>query len=222
MTTPRFLRLVFVVLASLLAALNASADPAKWAATIDEFIRADATTPPPRDAVLFVGSSSIRLWSTLATDFPGVPLINRGFGGSYLEDSVFYTDRIIVPYHPRLVVVYAGENDLAAGRTPERVFSDFKALRAKIHATLPTAKIIYLAIKESPVRASVREQVLATNALIRAACEKDGDCTFVDLATPLLDAAGKPRPELFRSDRLHLNADGYSIWTKVLAPYLKP
>ena len=215
-------RFPFVLLAALLLATPALATPDEWAAEIDQLTAKDAAHAPPQNAVVFVGSSSIRYWTTLAEDFPGVTVINRGFGGSELADSVFYADRIVIPYHPRLVVVYAGDNDLWAGKTPAVVLADFQAFRAKVHAALPATKIIFLAIKESPSRVRVREQVRAANKLIAADCAADRRCTFVDVATPLLNATGGFRPELFREDQLHLNPAGYAIWTKVLTPYLRP
>lgn len=210
------------LLAALVLTLPALAAPDKWTADIARFTAADAANPPPSGAVVFVGSSSIRLWASLAEDFPGITTINRGFGGSELADSAFYADQIVIPYQPRLVVLYAGENDIASGKSPETVLADFQAFRAKVHAALPKARIIYLAIKESPSRASVRAQVLAANKLIAADCATDQRCTFVDVATPLLDAQGGYRLELFGPDKLHLLPAGYAIWTKVLAPYLKP
>ncbi len=216
---PRSLAVLFT---ALLLAAPALATPDKWTADINQFTAADAAHPPAHGAVVFVGSSSIRFWTTLAEDFPGVASLNRGFGGSELADSAFYADRIVIPYAPRLVVLYAGENDIAAGKSPETVLADFRAFRTKVHAALPKTKIIYLAMKESPVRAKVRAQVLAGNKLIAADCATDPRCTFVDVATPLLDPAGGYRPELFRPDQLHMLPAGYAIWTKVLAPYLKP
>jgi len=215
-------RILSTLLTALLLTIPARATPDKWAADIAQFTAADAAHPPAPGAVVFVGSSSIRFWTTLAEDFPGVVSVNRGFGGSELADSVFYADRIVIPYKPRLVVLYAGENDLNAGKPPETVLADFRAFRAKVHAALPATRIIYLAIKESPSRAKVRPQVLAANRLIAADCAADARCTFVDVAAPLLDARGGYRPELFREDQLHLLPSGYAIWTRVLAPYLKP
>jgi lysophospholipase L1-like esterase len=215
-------RLLPALFAALLLAAPALATPEKWTAEIGNFVATDATHPPPAGAIVFVGSSSIRYWTTLAEDFPGVVSINRGFGGSELADSVFYADRIVIPYRPRLVVLYAGENDLWDGKSPETILADFHAFRTKVHAALPKTRIIFLAIKESPSRARVRAQVFEANRLIAADCATDPRCTFVDVATPLLDAQGRPRPELFRPDQLHLLPAGYAIWTKVLAPYLKP
>jgi lysophospholipase L1-like esterase len=210
------------ITAALLLGASLFAAPEKWASEINKYTQADAIKAPARDAVVFVGSSSIRRWTSLAADFPGITTINRGFGGSELSDSVFYADRIVIPYAPRLVVVYAGENDLQAGKSAEGLLADFKAFCAKIHPALPKTKIIFLAVKESPSRAKIRDKVLLANQLIAAACAQDPRRTFVDVATPMLDAAGKTRPELFIADQLHLQPAGYAIWTQVLAPYLKP
>ncbi len=206
----------------LAAASIAIAAPDHWTAEIDAFTTADASNPPPQGAVLFIGSSSIRKWTTLAKDFPGVPIINRGFGGSELADSVFYADRIAIPYHPRAVILYAGDNDIAAGKSPEAVAADFKAFRTKIHASLPRAHIYYLSIKLSPSRAKFKAPMLRANELVAADCAAHGYCTFVDVTAPMLDPAGNPRPELFLADQLHMKPAGYALWTKILTPLLKP
>jgi lysophospholipase L1-like esterase len=194
-----------------------------WTNEIDQLTATDATNPPPAGGVVFVGSSSIRLWETLAQDFPDIPTINRGFGGSELADSVFYFDRIVLPYAPRLVVLFAGSNDLALDKPPETVAADFKAFRTKLHAALPETRLIYLSVTLSPSRARVHEQMRTANRLIAADCATDPRCTFVDINMPMLAPGGiTPRPELFGPDQLHLNRDGYALWTKVLAPHLKP
>jgi lysophospholipase L1-like esterase len=199
----------------------AQAAPEKWTAAIDKFTQADAKTPPPANGVVFVGSSSIVKWTSLEKDFPGVPVINRGFGGSELSDSVFYADRIVTPYKPRIVVVYAGDNDLHAGKTPEAVFTDYKALVAKIHTKLPQTRVVYIAVKPSPSRWKIKDKGEKTNALIAAECAKDPRLRFVDIWKPMLDAKGEPRPELFVKDMLHINEAGYAIWTPLVAAALK-
>ncbi len=223
----RFLRLLPLLLSllitgALIRSANVFAAPEKWAAEINKYTQADAIKAPARDAVVFVGSSSIRKWTSLAADFPGVTTINRGFGGSELSDSVFYADRVVIPYAPRLVVIYAGENDLQAGKSAEALLADFKAFCTKIHSALPETKIIFLAVKESPSRAKIRDKVLLANKLIAAECAQDPRRTFVDVASPMLDSEGKTRPELFIADQLHMQPSGYAIWTKALARYLKP
>lgn len=203
-----------------LASLAFSA-PEKWAATIDKFTAADAANPPPRNAVVFVGSSSIVKWTTLKQDFPDHTVINRGFGGSELYDTVVYADRIVIPYAPRAVVVYAGDNDLSAGKTPEKVHADFKELVAKIHAKLPQTRIVYIAVKPSPSRWKIKDKGEKTNALIAADCAKDPRLRFVDIWTPMLNEKGEPRPDLFVKDMLHINEAGYKIWTPLVAAALK-
>lgn len=217
MSFPRTLCAAFLLTSSL-----AFAAPEKWTAAIDKFTQADATNPPPRRAVVFVGSSSIVKWTSLEQDFAGTKVINRGFGGSELADSVFYADRIVIPYSPRIVVLYAGENDLNAGKSPESVLADFKAFVAKIHAALPGTKIVNIAIKPSPSRWKLKDKFAATNALIAAECAKDKPrLVFADIYPAMLDANGQPRPELFVEDMLHMNPAGYAIWTPVVAPLIK-
>jgi len=210
-----------LLLAFLAAGATAGAAPAKWAASIDAFTRADAANPPPREAVLFVGSSSIVRWKSLARDFPDVPVINRGFGGSELADSVHYLDRLVLPHQPRVVVLYAGENDLQAGATAEEVHARFQAFRQGLHAALPKARLVFIAIKPSPSRTKIRAQIDRANALISATCRKDPRLAFADVVPPMLDAAGQPRPELYVADRLHLSEAGYALWRPIVAPLLR-
>jgi lysophospholipase L1-like esterase len=210
-----------LLLAFLAAGAAAGAAPAKWAASIDAFTRADAANPPPREAVLFVGSSSIVRWKSLARDFPDVPVINRGFGGYELADSVHYLDRLVLKHEPRVVVLYAGENDLQAGATAEEVHARFQAFRQGLHAALPRTRLVFIAIKPSPSRAKIRPQIDRANALIAASCREDPRLAFADVVPPMLDAAGQPRPELFVADRLHLSEAGYALWRPIVAPLLR-
>lgn len=219
---PRFR--LFRCLTALLAAglfQPVSAAPEKWAKAIDDFTAADAAKPPAPGGIVFVGSSSFRRWTTLAQDLPGLHVINRGFGGSEMADSAFYADRIVIPYKPKTVVVYAGENDLNAGKTPETVLADFRAFRAKVHAALPQTRIVYVGIKPSPSRWKINDRMQAANRLLAAECAQDKRLAFVDVWAAMLDARGQPRPELFVEDMLHMNAGGYAIWTRLLTPVLK-
>ncbi len=210
------------LLLALALAASAFATPDKWAKDIDTFTTADLGRPPPQNAVLFLGSSTIVKWKTLAQDFPSVQTINRGFGGSELADSVFYLDRIAIPYGPRIIVVYAGDNDLSAGKSPETVAADFEAFCTKIHAALPATKIVFISIKPSPSRWKIRDRMQQTNALIAAYCAKDKRSAFLDVWRTMLDAKGEPRTELFVTDMLHMNPAGYALWTPLLRPLLKP
>lgn len=192
---------------------------AAWEQDMQRFAAADRKSPPPKDAVLFVGSSSIRLWDTLAADFAGIPAINRGFGGSELRDSTYYADRVIVPYAPRKILIYAGDNDLGNGRSPQQLRDDFRAFVGKVRDDLPKVEIAYIAVKPSPSRRHLLEAQRQANALIAAEAEKL-HVQFIDIFTPMLDAAGQPREELFLEDRLHMNRTGYELWRGVIAPYL--
>ena len=202
-------------------AQQAPTSPNRWEPDIKKFEEADRQQPPAKGAVLFVGSSSIRMWKDLAADFPDTKVINRGFGGSQLADSTYYADRIVIPYQPRMIVLYAGDNDLAAGKTPQQVFEDYKAFVSRVRAKLPDAKIAYISIKPSLARVKLMEQMRATNELIRGYAAKGKNLVFIDVFTPMLNQAGQPRPELFIQDGLHMNREGYDIWRKVIAPYLR-
>jgi len=191
-----------------------------WEADMQRFEAADAQSPPPRGGVLFIGSSSIRFWDTLAQDFPGVPVINRGFGGSELRDSTWYADRIIVPYAPRQILIYAGDNDLNAGRTPRQLHADFVAFVERVRHDLPNTKIAYISNKPSPSRAQLLSVQREANTLIQAEAKRLG-VDYIDIFTPMLDAKGQPDEALFIEDRLHMNRAGYVIWQRVIAPYLK-
>ena len=197
-----------------------AAEKRSWDEAISRFEEADKAQPPAPGGIVFVGGSSIRLWD-LKESFPDQTLINRGFGGSQLIDSVQYADRIINKYRPRLVVVYAGDNDLAAGKSAEQVRDDYRALVAKIHTALPETKIVFLAIKPSIARAKLIETQKKTNQMIADDIARDPRLVFLDVGTPLLDVDGKPRPELFVKDGLHLSKAGYEIWTGLVAPLLK-
>ena len=193
---------------------------ADWEQDMQRFAAADAVAPPPRHAVLFIGSSSIRFWDTLATDFPGVAVINRGFGGSEIRDSTWYADRIVVPYAPRMIVLYAGDNDLASGRSPLQLRDDFRNFVVRVRHGLPRVKIAYIANKPSPSRTHLLAAQREANSLIRQDIARMKGVQFIDIFTLMLDAHGQPREELFREDRLHMNPAGYELWKRVVAPYL--
>lgn len=193
---------------------------AAWEQDMQRFATEDRANPPPEHPVLFVGSSSFRLWESLAADFPGIPVLNRGFGGSEVRDSTWYADRIIIPYRPKTILLYAGDNDIAAGRTPEQVRADFVAFVERVRRDLPDTRILYVAIKPSPSRAQLLDAQRRANDLVRAESQRLG-VTFVDVFTPMLDAAGKPREELFIADRLHMNAAGYAIWRELITPLIR-
>jgi lysophospholipase L1-like esterase len=194
---------------------------AQWEAEIKSFENADKTNPPPHGAILFIGSSSIRLWKTLARDFPEHQVINRGFGGSQIIDSVTFAERILLPYQPRMVVLYAGGNDINSGKSPEQVLADYQSFVKKIHAALPETRIAYISIAPNPARWAQVERVKAANKLIGEYARQHAKLAFINVFPHMLGEDGQPRPELFVEDRLHMNATGYALWTKILRPYLK-
>ena len=191
----------------------------RWEAAIKAFEVQDQQSPPASAANVFVGSSSIRLWK-LDASFPKHACVNRGFGGSQLSDSVKYAERIVIAYKPRVVVIYAGDNDLNAGKSPEKVFTDYRAFRDKVHTALLETKIVFVSIKPSPSRWKLREKGLDANRLIRDEIAKGKNQVFVDVWTPMLGDNGMPRPELFLKDQLHMNDAGYAIWSQLVEPHL--
>ena len=212
--------LIWLLLAVSTAAGAEDAGPAQWRSAMDAFAAQDQAQPPPQHAVLFIGSSSINFWHSLAEDFPGVPVINRGFGGSAIEDSTYYADRIVTPYHPRLIVMYAGDNDIYEGHSAQQVADDFKAFVARVRKDLPAVPVVYISIKPSVARWSLWPAMREANGLIRDWAATQRGVRFVDIAPPMLDAEGKPRAELFRDDGLHMKPAGYALWIKVLRPVL--
>ena len=192
----------------------------RWESDIVAFEASDRTNSPPRNAVLFIGSSSIRLWTTLAEDFSEHRVINRGFGGSEISDSVHFVHRIVAPYRPRLIVMYAGGNDINAGESPEQIASDFQEFVRKVHAVLPATRIAYISIAPNPARWAQVDQVKAANKLIQEFTRQDSRLGFIDVFSHMLNKDGQPRPDIFVEDRLHLNANGYELWKGLVGPHL--
>ena len=217
---PRSLKLLVPVIASAVAIFAAEPGFSRWEKEISAFEARDRTNPPPKDAVLFVGSSSIRMWTNLAADFPKLQVINRGFGGSAVPDSTHFADRIIFPYEPAKIVMYAGDNDIARGDSPEEVLQNFQAFVKKVHVQLPKTKIYFLAIKPSPSRWHLSPQSSEANQLIKKYCRFKPKLEYIDVWTPLMKE-GKPDPEFFLQDRLHLNGAGYERWAKVVRTALE-
>jgi lysophospholipase L1-like esterase len=201
-------------------ATDSTLDPTRFEAEILAFEAADRTSPPRPGGVVFVGSSSVKNWTGLAADFPGVPVLNRGFGGSTLADVVYYADRIVLPYRPRLVVLYAGDNDLVEGRRPARLLGDYKAFIARLRFALPSVRVVFVSIKPSPSRRAYMERARESNRLIGEAIARDSLQQYVDVFTPMIGASGQPRPELFLADSLHMTRAGYLVWRAILTPVL--
>jgi len=205
--------------------LNAQDKPAenpadRWEETIREFEQWDSKNTFPSDAVLFVGSSSIRMWPT-AECFDGFDVINRGFGGSQISEVNYFAGRIVLRYEPKVIVFYAGDNDVAAGKSAKRVFDDYGKFVKLVHEKLPETRIIYVGIKPSGSRWSLWPVMNEANMMIKDFSAKDDRLFYFDSATSLLDSGGKPNPAFFLKDQLHLNGKGYEVWTKTIRPIIK-
>lgn len=218
-------RLMMLVLAWVTAVTLGSAqqpiDPNRWEPTIQKFEAEDKRTPPAKGGIVFIGSSSIARWNNLAESFPDLKVVNRGFGGSELADSAKYASRVVVPYAPRIVVLYAGENDLNRGVAPEVIASDFDRFSQLIHTSLPAARVVVIGLKPSLLRWKLRDGMQQTNTLIRTRCAIDRRCVYVDPWPSMIGKDGTPKPEFFVEDGLHMTPEGYKAWTEMLRPHLK-
>lgn len=217
-------RIVFLVFAFTLCTFAAVAQHAKpFYNEIQGFKKSDSTQAPPKEAILFVGSSSFRMWKDVQQAFPQHTIINRGFGGSSLPHLIQYASDIILPYNARQIVIYAGENDLAASDTVSAltVLNRFQQLFYLIRERQPKTPIVFVSIKPSPSRAHLMPKIVEANRLVKAFLSQHKSTAFVDVYHPMLNESGQPKDDIFISDRLHMNEKGYAIWQKVLAPYLK-
>ncbi len=213
-----------LLLALLALVLVAHAEPPlvnRFEKDIAAYELADKANPPAPGGILFTGASGIRMWTTLAQDFPGLPVLNRGFGGSQLSDSIYFLDRITLRYRPRTIVIQAAGNDLNAGKSPAQVLADFKTYVEKTRAALPEVKIVFLNIGPSPKRWEQRDQQHETNRLVRDYIAGEKNLAYVDLWPDSLGADGLPKPELYIADQLHPSAAGYALRTKLLRPHIQ-
>ena len=225
---PQLRRLLLAVVAILLLggstrAASPSTRPAAdspWEKEIASIETRDRATPPPQGGVLFAGSSSIRMWSSLPQDFPDVAVVNHAFGGSEIRDSTFFADRIILPCRPKLIVLGAGSNDIHAGMTPAEVLEEFKQFVAKARAILPETKIAFLEINPAPSRWAEHEKVQEANRLIHDFVTADKDLDYIPLYDALVGPDGNPRRDLFAPDMLHPNAAGYKVRADAVRPHL--
>ena len=196
-------------------------DPERFRPAIDAFLAADAESRPPHGAVVATGSSSMRGWhDRIAEDLAPLTIIPRGFGGSNMKDVRHFLDELVLRHRPRAVLLYEGDNDAAAGATPEEILEHFDAIQAGIHEVLPETRIYILAVKPSIRRWNLWGTMSATNAMLGARADADPRLTFIDVATPMLSAKGKPRADIFVRDNLHMNGAGYDIWRDAVRPVL--
>ena len=211
------MKIITILLLSIACLLSA---PEKWEKDIAKFEAAAKAKPIPKGAFLFVGSSSIRMWD-LKKSFPDRLVVNHGFGGSELEDSLHFADRMIIPHAPKVVFLYAGDNDINNGKTAERVVEDYQKFVTKIHKALPKTRVVFLPIKPSLSRWDKWSEMKKANAAIEVISAKNVLLDYLDTSTPMFGKDGKPMPDLFKEDGLHLNEKGYVIWAKVVNNWLK-
>ena len=220
-----------VILLAALLALPAAAQTARerasaaaadrWEEALAAFAAADLKSAPEPGAVLFVGSSSIRLWDKLEQEFEDARVLKRGFGGSRLSDCVKHLDKLVIQYQPRLVMLYAGDKDLAEGGSPEEVLKRVEAFADGVHGRLPDTRVMFISIKPSPARRALIHKAREANDLVRAYADRHPLVDYVDVFTPMLAADGSPRAELFLGDALHLNDEGYALWRKIIRPLVR-
>lgn len=215
------------LIGSLIAAFASTAECAetnhnftRWEKEIAAYEQMDGTNPPPKVALLFIGSSTVRLWKTLAQDFPEHRVINRGFGGSQIVDSAHYAERIIFPYEPKMIFLRAGGNDLWAGKSPEQVFAEFKEFVTKVHAKLPETEIMFISLCPSVARLKQAGKEKALNTLVHEFARQTPHVKYIETYSMSLGPDGQPRPELFVADKLHFNVEGYKLLAELVRPHL--
>jgi lysophospholipase L1-like esterase len=196
-------------------------DPTVWAGEMRRFDKADRRDGAPRNVIVFTGSSSIRFWRTLTTDLSPLPVLNRGFGGSQIDDVTHYAERVVLRYQPRAIVFYAGENDMAGvlwsrKKKPEEVRDAFRDFCDKILAAAPSTPIYFISIKPPKRRLAEWPRMQVANRLVHDYCASDERLHYIDIVPPMSDAQGNPRGDLYAWDGIHMNAQGYAIWTSIL------
>jgi lysophospholipase L1-like esterase len=215
------LGIAWVVAATLGVDAQKPIDPNRFEPDIQKFEAADKAAAPAKGGIIFIGASSFARWTNLSESFPGLPVVNRGFGGSELSEAVKYAPRIVVPHAPRLVVLYAGENDLNRGLAPDAIAGDFDKFLQVIHTSLPAARVVVIGLKPSLLRWKLREGMQQTNTMIRTRCAADRQCKYVDPWPSMIGKDGTPKPEFFVEDGLHMTPEGYKAWTTMLQPHLQ-
>ena len=191
-----------------------------WQTEIDAFDKLNGGNPL-QECILFTGSSSIRMWKDPSKDFNNPIILNRGFGGSQIIDLIENFDQVILKYHPKKIIIYSGDNDIQEGKSAEIVFGDFCTLYGMIKAKLPNAEVYYIAIKPSLNRWAKVIEMQKANTMINEYLNTKSNASFVDIFSPMIDISGKPSEKWFMEDGLHMTDEGYQLWTKILAPYIK-
>jgi lysophospholipase L1-like esterase len=217
---------LWVVLSALLAGGTLQTQPAvtdnRFEKAVLAYEASDRTAPPPQGAILLAGDSQFYRWKTLHEDLPGYTIINRGIDSFTTEDLLFFTDRLVLPYKPRLIVLHVGGNDVASGKTPQQVLSAFQRFVRQVRAALPSVQIAFSSLTPGPARWSQAAQRTQTNLLIKNYVATQPGLMFVDLWDAMLTPDGRPREDLWVEDRIHPNHDGYLLRVEIMKPILGP
>jgi len=216
------IRVLAAVLAFGLGAVPLAAqNPERYRAAIEAFLENDKTNPPPANGILFIGSSIFRQWKTLAEQMAPLPVFNRAFGGSQTPDILFYMDKVVLPYRPRVIVYYCGSNDVNAGRDAETIFGNFRTFAEKVHAALPDTQIFYVSINRAPDKRKRWDVVDAANRMAQRYSERTAKLGYIDVNPALFGPDGEPRAELYLPDNLHFKAPAYVAFTAIIKPVLE-
>jgi lysophospholipase L1-like esterase len=209
------------VLLSTFSAFSQYNPDEKWGESIAKFTHKDSVDMPEPGGILFLGSSSFTIWKDVSDYFPGKYIVNRGFGGSQMSDVLHFKEKLILPYQPKQIVVYVGENDLAAGEAPEAVSEEGKQLVNWTKEQFPEVEFVFLSAKPSPRRWELRDKMKDLNVMLSEFASENEGVEYVNIWEPMLGENGKPKSEIFLKDSLHMNANGYKIWQKELKHYLQ-
>ncbi|MEX0771924.1 MAG: GDSL-type esterase/lipase family protein [Balneolales bacterium] len=222
MLKPCYLLILFLAVFNIAAQSQnqvSDPDPLRFEKELDVFAQWDKKNSSPEEAILFVGSSSIKGWETHLA-FPDLPIINRGFGGSHISDVNFFYQKVIKKYNPRLIVFYAGDNDIAAGKPVKRVFDDYQKLTDRILSDNPNTRFLFISIKPSGSRLDKWNDMNEFNQQVDEYNQLNERLFYIDLATPLLNSEGRPDHNYYLDDQLHLNNQGYDIWNQSIGTEL--
>lgn len=215
-----FSLLIFVAVSVISIKVYAQ-DPLRFSSEIAAFKNSDQASPPAEGCVLFTGSSSIRFWKTLAADFPGYCVMNRGFGGSQISDVNYFFNNVVAPYKPQMIVLYAGDNDIADGKKPEEILGDLKEFVEKVRDLSAGIPVLFISAKPSPSRWELKAVYEQFNSLAREYCKSEKNVYFIDIFRAMLGENGRPVPALYVQDSLHMTSKGYAIWKSKVDPYMK-
>ena len=210
-----------IALFSLILFLEDNPDPLRFQDEVNSYKQADKSNPPQEGCYLFIGSSSMRMWKSLQEDFKDYPVINRGFGGSHFSDVIYYFEDLILTYNPEKIVIYEGDNDIASNKSTGKIMKDLKKLLRMIRNDLDHPDIAIISAKPSPRRWDLKDKYENLNTEIEKLSSKDQDLTYIDVYTYMLNENGRPEPELFMEDSLHMTQKGYEIWKEQIQPFVE-